>query len=887
MKKPLTISPLNILGELVDTIPVQLSTRFLEHFSEQLYSSPQKAFEELISNGWDAGANIVDVQIAPDLKEKGATMAVLDNGVSMDKNGLRTLWHIAFSPKLSKPTHQGRPVIGKFGIGKLATYVLAKKLTYICKADDGKIRQVTMNYGDIDQHDNSTSLINDLMLGVYEITQTHVADILETVNGGEELLKLINDNFQVSTKCTKLVNGVDSEDEFGGIPTKLVQTDGKTWTLVVLSDLKPVGQALKVGILRRMLEAALPFGSEMSIYINDDLLKSQKIDTPVMEQWRIGPSLGIKEIEIGKKDILDVEGTENEVAGWADNGPMRAPILVTSGEDPDPYIEIPGLGRITGLVRLFKDRISGGKSEQRGASNGFHVNVLGRIVNQSDPSFGEKNLSHAAWARFRMAVRVDSLNKYLTTNREQFQERHELVLFRAFLRKVFNKARNTYDSDPRATLSDGGDVLVKSLGVLSLNPLRSVVSETLRDQAALPDLFDETGIEDREAKRQSWWDNTADNIRRTLHQVAFGGYTDHSFAKFRINDSTIVVNKDHPFVMEHSRRKAEKELVRTMAMVTLLSDIYALDIGVDPNMLANLRAYRDKLLRHQAMRRRQSGKHIASLLLQTQHESEFSKRFEVVVSDALSYLGFEVKDLGKPGEPEGIASAYPLPTESIPTDNNPAPPLYRFTFDAKTSKYEVAKTGNLHFDAAFEHRKRYEADHTLIIAPGYSAGALETRCIQQEVTPMTGYDLGQLLMYTVKYGAISVIKFREVLTIYEPKRVSQWVIALGEELRSKRILTLDVFLAALDKLKYEVPDKLAAPLISHTCRTRLGVPSVVDEDIIRLVRGLEIIVPDLIGITGQEVVVTVSAERLADAVRLQLEELDAKADEDIDSVQLP
>ena len=42
------------VGTEITSIPVELSTRFLEHFSEQLYSSPQKAFEELISNSWDA-----------------------------------------------------------------------------------------------------------------------------------------------------------------------------------------------------------------------------------------------------------------------------------------------------------------------------------------------------------------------------------------------------------------------------------------------------------------------------------------------------------------------------------------------------------------------------------------------------------------------------------------------------------------------------------------------------------------------------------------------------------------------------------------------------------------------------------------------------------------
>src|SRR5438445_9843921 len=70
-------------------IAVELSTRFLEHFSEQLYSSPQKAFEELISNGWDAGADYVDVRIASNPRQPVATLAVLDNGTSMNEDGLK------------------------------------------------------------------------------------------------------------------------------------------------------------------------------------------------------------------------------------------------------------------------------------------------------------------------------------------------------------------------------------------------------------------------------------------------------------------------------------------------------------------------------------------------------------------------------------------------------------------------------------------------------------------------------------------------------------------------------------------------------------------------------------------------------------------------------
>src|SRR5712675_1443213 len=101
-EKTQTIAP-ETIGRQTTKISVEISARFLEHFSEQLYSSPQKAFEELISNGWDAGANRVDVRVSPDLKTNAAaTMAVLDNGASMDEEGLKQLWHIAFSPKRGK-----------------------------------------------------------------------------------------------------------------------------------------------------------------------------------------------------------------------------------------------------------------------------------------------------------------------------------------------------------------------------------------------------------------------------------------------------------------------------------------------------------------------------------------------------------------------------------------------------------------------------------------------------------------------------------------------------------------------------------------------------------------------------------------------------------------
>jgi hypothetical protein len=856
------IKKIDGIGNYAKSINVELSTRFLEHFSEQLYSSPQKAFEELISNGWDAGADFVDIRISENLLDPTATMCILDNGASMDEDGLKELWHIAFSPKRDNPTRFGRSVIGKFGIGKLATYVLASKLTYICKSDDGKIRRITMDYGDIDKKKDAKAetLISDLVLNIYEVALEDVSAALASVDQGREIFDLIERG--------DVGEDVEGVSEFGGAAAALDRPSRGTWTLVVLSDLKPVGSELKIHVLRRMLRAALPFGSEMVIRINGEKIVSSKVSSAVVKEWKIGPDLGFDYIEIDGPKFTTKLSSD---AGVSEENSEKEKIEITYSNTPYAHAEIPGIGKVTGLVRLFEEKISGGKSDERGASNGFHVNVLGRVVNQNDPSFGEENLSHAAWARFRMAVRADGLNVLLTTSREQVKERRETKIFRAFLRKAFNTARNFYDSDMNLEMPDGGDVLVKSLGVLSLSPLRNVVSEVLQTQASLPEMFDEEGVEDRGEQRKEWRSATANNIKAALSKVSYERQTDDSFAKFRLKDSVITVNKDHPFVVEYSGSKAEKELVRTVAMITLLSDIYALDRGIEPAVLKDIRKYRDQLMRFRALQRRQSGTYITQILLQTQHDSANSKRMEAAVSDALRYLGFHVKDLAKPGEPEGIASAFPLPTSANATEDNPNPPLYSFSFDAKSSKHENASTGNIKLDGVVEHRNRYKANYALVVAPGFQDGALTTRCGEQRVTPIKAKDLGRLLEYTVEYGAISVVKLREIFNLFNPDAVSDWVVNLEKDLKANRKLTIDIFIKALEILKGQIPDALSAGTIAYTCRRDLGVVGVKDQDVRALVVGLSILVPDLIGITEDSVVVNASAEHVARAIKAQLE----------------
>ena len=64
-------------GSKIDKIKVHIRYRIIELFSAGLYSSPNKAFEELVCNSYDAFADKVSVFIPPDL--------------SVDESGLKCI----------------------------------------------------------------------------------------------------------------------------------------------------------------------------------------------------------------------------------------------------------------------------------------------------------------------------------------------------------------------------------------------------------------------------------------------------------------------------------------------------------------------------------------------------------------------------------------------------------------------------------------------------------------------------------------------------------------------------------------------------------------------------------------------------------------------------
>ena len=115
-----------------EPITVKLSYSLVRLLSEQLYQSPLKAIEELVVNAYDANAKVCRIFVP--IAEKDDSVAIYDDGEGMDYQGLVDLWQIGRSNKRDAEVEQRthRKQIGKFGIGKLASYTIAGVSQIIC-----------------------------------------------------------------------------------------------------------------------------------------------------------------------------------------------------------------------------------------------------------------------------------------------------------------------------------------------------------------------------------------------------------------------------------------------------------------------------------------------------------------------------------------------------------------------------------------------------------------------------------------------------------------------------------------------------------------------------------------------------------------------------------
>lgn len=431
---------LETAGKPIGAIPVHFSYNIIELFSGHLYSSPIKAIEELVANSYDAFASKCIISVPERIEDQ--CVWVWDDGDSMDLEGLKDLWLVAQTNKRtpeeeSGAEKRGRLPIGKFGIGKLASYVLGKRITHICKKN-GEYLAVTMDYGRIKS----------------KIAQDQEIKLSARKLSREELLAAVP--FVAEPLLQK--HGID-----------ITREEENHWTLVVVDSLK---SQLEIGRLHWVLSTALPLRPDFKLILNEKKIVSSKTRIPKLKEWQIG-----KEDPVAEK----LEYKTGEERG--------------KHEPYNYFVEIPHYGKISGTVEVFQNAIDTGKSTQMGHSNGFFVMVRERLINQDDNLFGITSLPHLGFNRIRVEVHANFLDNFLVASREDTSDASAKDALQTYLKAVYNDVRNAIERkfEEEAKEETLEDHLRNLPGTLLSYPLRQAIERIISDQQTGYSIMTEPG----------------------------------------------------------------------------------------------------------------------------------------------------------------------------------------------------------------------------------------------------------------------------------------------------------------------------------------------------------------------------------------------------------
>lgn len=709
------------VGTTIQKIPVRISYRIIQLFSAGLYSSPNKAVEELVSNSWDAGANRCWLFLPPNLDADDATVWVVDDGESMDVDGLFDLWQIASSTKRARPDIAGREPIGKFGIGKLATYVLADRVTYICKRG-GKYLAVTMDFADVDPEKTDEDPID---LDVRSLTLAQAREAL--------------------TPLASLEDGETLMGELFG------RGAAKTWTAVALNKLKPAADRLKVGRVKWIISNGLPMNETFEVRVDGSVVPSALEDIDDLGYWWCG-----------EEELVDLpDGVE---AGTDDTG---------------PYIKIEGLpGEVRGEITVYEDTLVGGRAAEFGRSHGFFVKVRGRLINLDEPLFGIHALSHSTFNRFRMVVDADGLDEFLASTRESVMEQRPVELLKKYLNAAFNEARLFYE-DFVAGEADAARISTRIGRIapsVSRRPLVAAVRALVAGEVdhmlliERPDLDDEAGaalVDELEELVES-----GGNPVEEVELAALG--VDRFIASYNPVTRILQVNTLHPFFgnfLEHL--PLAHSAFEMLAAAEVFTEAYLFESGLKPAAVQQVLRRRDQFLRELVSANRQGPAVIAQNLLDQVDDAD---GLEQASFEAFQSLGFEVTKIGGKGTPDGVAKAF----IGARSHDSGAGGDYSFTYDAKSTGRKKVTTKDVHASGLKRHRNDYGAQHTVVVGrdfdgDGTREAVLGVECVDNDLTPIRAKDLATLVRIAPlrQIGYSRLVEWLE--TCRSPNESAAWV----------------------------------------------------------------------------------------------------------------
>ena len=129
---------MNAMGqEAVDAddkkLYLEFHGRVIEHLGIQMYQSPVNAIAELVANAWDADATCVEIELPERAADPNAVFVIRDDGIGMDFDECQNLFLAVGRNRrggeTEERTAEGRPVLGRKGIGKFAGFGIASRVT--------------------------------------------------------------------------------------------------------------------------------------------------------------------------------------------------------------------------------------------------------------------------------------------------------------------------------------------------------------------------------------------------------------------------------------------------------------------------------------------------------------------------------------------------------------------------------------------------------------------------------------------------------------------------------------------------------------------------------------------------------------------------------------
>jgi hypothetical protein len=138
------------MSELPVQYELAIDLAVLDHLGLKLYSNVPAVLTEIVANAWDADAHRVDITIDIDRK----VIRVQDDGHGMNRSQLQdrflTVGYRRRDEEETKTSPDGRPVMGRKGLGKLAPFSLAGKVD-VLSSRDGERCGVSMDSKDIQE----------------------------------------------------------------------------------------------------------------------------------------------------------------------------------------------------------------------------------------------------------------------------------------------------------------------------------------------------------------------------------------------------------------------------------------------------------------------------------------------------------------------------------------------------------------------------------------------------------------------------------------------------------------------------------------------------------------------------------------------------------------